>query len=149
MKTTNHLEILQSFTGREFTDSPSPFMHWLKPVLISAESGKLSFRYTIRKEMTNPIGTLHGGVTAAIIDDIIGATMFSLNEDQFYTTVNNVIDYFAPAREGDTVIADTLIQKKGNQIVNAQCEIWNAGKTRMIAKGYSNLLKTAISRPEN
>lgn len=149
MKTSNHLEFLQSFTGREFTDSPSPFMHWLKPVLISAESGKLSFRYTIRKEMTNPIGTLHGGVTAAIIDDIIGATMFSLNEDQFYTTVNNVIDYFAPAREGDTVIADTLILKKGNQIVNAQCEIWNANKSRMLAKGYSNLLKTAISRPEN
>ena len=91
--------------------------------------------------MTNPIGTLHGGVTAAIIDDVIGATMYSFNEDGFYTTVNNVIDYFASAREGDTIIANTSIIKKGRQMVNAQCEVWNADKTRLIARGYSNLLK--------
>jgi acyl-coenzyme A thioesterase 13 len=96
--------------------------------------------------MTNPVGTLHGGVTSAIIDDIIGATMFSFDEEHFYTTVNLVVDYFAHAREGDIVIADTSIVKKGKQMVNAQCEIWNADKTRLIARGYSNLLKTNTKR---
>lgn len=148
MSTVNHLEVLQSFTGREFSESPSPFMLWLKPVLLSAEKGKLSFQYRVRKEMTNPIGTLHGGVTAAIIDDIIGATMFSLNEEYFYTTINNVVDYFAPAREPDLIIAETSILKKGNQIVNVQCEIWNADKSKLLAKGYSNLLKTNLKRGE-
>lgn len=142
MNANNQLENLQSFVGKEFTASPSPFMHWLKPIVLSAERGKLSFQYLIRKEMTNPAGTLHGGVTAAIIDDIIGATMFSLNEDFLYTTINIVIDYFAPARELDIIIANTIIIKKGKQIVNAQSELWNADKTRLIAKGYSNLLKT-------
>jgi acyl-coenzyme A thioesterase 13 len=146
MNTNNHLEALQSFTGKEFASSPSPFMLWLKPIVLSAEKGKLSFQYQVRKEMTNPIGTLHGGVTAAIIDDIIGATLFSLNEEFFYTTLNNVIDYFASAREYDLIIADTIILKKGNQIVNVQCELWNADKTRLIARGYSNLLRTNTKR---
>jgi len=146
MNTTEQLSILQSFIGKEFTASPSPFMHWLKPIVLSAESGKLAFQYTVRKEMTNPIRGLHGGVTAAIMDDIIGATMFSLNEEHFYTTVNNVIDYFSPAREGDLILAETSLIKKGKQIVNAQCEIWNADKTRLIARGYSNLLKTTLKK---
>jgi len=146
MSTINHLETLQSFIGKEFATSPSPFMHWLKPIVLSAETGKLSFQYEVRKEMTNPIGTLHGGVTAAIVDDIIGATMFSLNEDYFYTTLNNVIDYFSAAKAGDRIVADTVLIKRGKQIVNAQCELWNADKSRLIARGYSNLLKTEIKR---
>ena len=146
MSTIDQLSSLQAFIGKEFSASPSPFMLWLKPIVLSAECGKLAFQYTVRHEMTNPIKGLHGGVTAAIMDDIIGATMFSLNEEHFYTTVNNVIDYFSPAREGDLIIAETNIIRKGKQIVNAQCEIWNADKTRLIARGYSNLLKTTLKK---
>lgn len=135
------LAVLKSFTGKEFTASPSPFMRWLNPVVLSAEEGRIEFQYTVRQEWLNPMGNLHGGVTAAIIDDIIGATMFSLNEETFIVTINNSIDYFSTARENDPVIAKTKIIKRGKQFVNAQCEIWNADKTRLIARGTSNLFK--------
>jgi acyl-coenzyme A thioesterase 13 len=138
---TNHLTGLQSFIGKEFTGSPSPFMLWLKPIVVSAERGKLCFQYTVRKEMTNPFGTLHGGVTGAIIDDIIGATMFSLDEPFHSITINNVVDYFAPAKEGDIILAETAIIKNGTQFTNAECIVWNKDKTRMIAKGYTNMYK--------
>jgi acyl-coenzyme A thioesterase 13 len=140
------LAALQANIGQEFSNSPSPFTVWLKPVILAAETGKLSFQYTVRKDMTNPIGTLHGGVIAAIMDDLIGATLFSFNEAHFYTTVNNVIDYFAAARENDILIAETLVLKKGRQIVNVQCELWNADKSRLLARGYSNLMKTTITK---
>lgn len=146
MSTATPLQQLQSFIGKEFTASPSPFMRWLRPVVVSAETGRLVFQYTIRQEMTNPMATLHGGITAAIIDDIIGATMLSFGEPVFYTTLNNSIDYFAPAKEGDVILAETTIIKKGNQIVNAQCEVWNEGKTKLLARGYSNMLKTGLER---
>lgn len=146
MDHTNQLEILQAHLGKEFTATPSPFMKWLKPIVLVAERGKIAFQYTVRHEMTNPMGGLHGGVTAAIIDDIIGATLFSFNESHFYSTLNNVVDYFAPAREGDIIIAETLVIKKGKQIVNVQCEVWNEGKNRLIARAYSNLLKTGIEK---
>lgn len=135
------LAVLKTFIGKEFTDSPSPFMRWLNPVVVSAEEGKIEFRYTVRPEWLNPMGNLHGGVTAAIMDDIIGATMFSLNEKSFITTINNVIDYFSTATVNDDIIAETKIIKRGRQFVNAQCEIWNADKTRLIARGTSNLFK--------
>jgi acyl-coenzyme A thioesterase 13 len=134
------LQILKSFIGKEFTESPSPFMKWLNPVVLSAEEGQLEFQYTVREEWLNPMGNLHGGVTAAIFDDVIGATMFSLNEKNFIVTINNSIDYFSTAKENDN-IAETKIIKRGKQFVNAQCEIWNADKTRLIARGTSNLFK--------
>jgi len=137
----NKLKALQSFIGKEFTESPSPFMRWLNPVVISAEEGQIEFQYTVREEWLNPMGNMHGGVTAAIMDDIIGATMFSLNEKTFIVTVNNSIDYFSTAKENDIIVAETKIIKRGKQFVNAQCEIWNADKTRLIARGTSNLFK--------
>ncbi|HLW42633.1 MAG TPA: PaaI family thioesterase [Flavobacterium sp.] len=142
----DRLEQLQSFIGKEFTASPSSFMRWLNPMVLSAEEGHLEFEYTIRAEWLNPIGNLHGGITSTIIDDIIGATMFTLNDDAFYTTINNVVDYLSIAKKGQTIIAETRIIKRGKQFVNAQCEIWNKEKTRLIAKGTSNLFKTNISK---
>lgn len=71
--------------------------------------------------------------------------MFTL-EDAFYTTINNVFDYLSIAKKGQTMIAETRIIKRGKQFVNAQCEIWNKEKTRLITKGTSNLFKTNISK---
>jgi uncharacterized protein (TIGR00369 family) len=140
MDTNKRVLQMQAFIGKEFTSSPSPFMHWLKPWVVAAEAGTLTFEYQVRKDMTNPNGQLHGGVTAALIDDIIGATIFSLDLTQAYTTINNVIDYFSPATEGDKIQAKTQIIKQGNKIIHVQCEVWHMGKDKLLAKGISNLL---------
>jgi acyl-coenzyme A thioesterase 13 len=131
---------LQAQIGKEITNSPSPFMNWLKPTLISAERGEIQCSYVIRKEMTNPYAILHGGITAGIIDDLIGATVFTLGLNAKYTTVNNNIDYFASAVEGDIITAKTTVVKQGRTIINLQCEVFLPSKNRLIAKGYSNML---------
>ncbi|RYZ80972.1 MAG: PaaI family thioesterase [Proteobacteria bacterium] len=119
-------------------------MNWLQPKVVSVEHGKLVFSHAIRPEMTNPFGTLHGGVTAAIIDDAIGATLISFGEPFHYVTVNLTIDYFASARSGDVILAETNIIKKGKTIVNAEGSIWNDDRTKLLARGYTNLIKTEI-----
>lgn len=140
------IEFLKQQIGKESALSPSPLMRWLNPVILEVEEGHLAFQYKIRKEMTNPLGGIHGGISAAIIDDAIGATMFSFGEPYFYSTINNSIDYFSPAKENEIIIAETTVLKKGRQLANVQCEIWNADRSRLIAKGYSNLIKTEIKR---
>lgn len=134
------LKVFQSFIGKEVSSSPSNFMNWLKPTVISAEKGSLHCSYVVRNEMTNPYGILHGGITAGIIDDLIGATVFTLGLNNAYTTVNNNIDYFAPAKEGDVITAKTSIVKQGKTIINLQCEVFLPSKNRLIARGYSNMI---------
>lgn len=143
------LAFLSSKIGKDSSDSISPLMQWMNPILIRAEEGKLEFSHTIRKEMTNPLHILHGGITAAIIDDAMGAAVYSLNNSHAYTTVNLHVDYFAPAKEGDVVIAQASLVKKGKQIMNAECLLWNSDKTKLIAKGNSNLIRTNLELDTN
>ncbi|HTM99312.1 MAG TPA: PaaI family thioesterase [Pedobacter sp.] len=137
---TERLAYFKSLIGKEITQSPSHYMNWLKPTLLAAEKGSLHCSYLVRKEMTNPYGILHGGVTAGIIDDLIGATVYILGLNARYTTVNNNIDYFAPANEGEVITAKTTVVKQGRTIINLQCEVFLSSKDRLIAKGYSNML---------
>ena len=140
-KINAHLAAIQEEIGKEFSNSPSPFSHWLKPIVRNAEAGALIFEYLVRLDMTNPIRVLHGGVSAGIIDDIIGATVFTMNLSHHYTTINNYIDYFAPAHEGDIIEARSSVIKRGKQIINLQCELWLPVKNRLIARGYSNMIR--------
>ncbi|WP_443939248.1 PaaI family thioesterase [Pedobacter sp. MW01-1-1] len=134
------LNFLRQSINQTIINSPSPYMNWLAPVLLKAERGVLTCKYTIRHEMTNPFRILHGGITAGIIDDLIGATVFTLGLNDRFTTVSNYIDYFAPAEEGDEIVAETAIVKRGKTILNLQCEVFLPKKNRLIAKGYSNML---------
>jgi acyl-coenzyme A thioesterase 13 len=140
--------ILSSQVGQVVTNSPSPFMLWLAPIVREVGEGTLTFDYLVRAEMTNPMGTLHGGVTAAIMDDLIGATIITLGKPHFYTTINNVIDYFSGAVAGETITGKTNVVKTGRQILNVQFELWNLKKERLLARGYSNALRTEILMSE-
>lgn len=136
------LAYLKAAVGKEITDSPSPLLHGLNAKVLKVEAGHLEFSYVVSEEMTNPLRILHGGTTAAIIDEIVGATVFTLDKSHAYTTVNLAVDYFSKAEAGEMIIAIGTIIKNGDKIINAQCEIWNKDKSRMIARGYSNLIKS-------
>lgn len=143
--TNSPLEHIQSSIGSEFANSPSPLQGWLKGKVLSAEEGNVSLSFFIRDEMTNPIGTLHGGVIAAIMDEVIGVAAYSLGGNHFNTSVNLNVDFFYPAYAGDTVFAHSQVIKNGKNIKNIQCELRNENN-RVLAKGYSNLFTTSIQR---
>jgi acyl-coenzyme A thioesterase 13 len=139
------LEYFRSLIGHSFKDkSRSPFGRWLAGTLLAVEPGRLEIEFTVRPEMLNPAKTFHGGVIAGIMDDAIGATIFALGKKNFFTSVNLVVDYFAPAKEGDRVIAKTAIIKEGAKVINAQCEIWHAEKNRLLSRGTTNLMKIDV-----
>ena len=140
-KTTKILEKIKAVIGKEEQLSPSPFMNWLKPVAVAAEYGSLTFEYEIRREMTNPMGNLHGGIIAGIIDDIMGATVYSLGKSDYFVTVNLSVDYFAHAVFGDIVHAKTKVIKEGRKVINVECELWLPTKKRLLAKASSNLMR--------
>ncbi len=141
---TEHNVILQSLkekTGQKFNDSPSPFTRWLDPVIREVSEGDLTFEYNVRHDMTNPLKTLHGGAIAGIMDDIIGAAIFSLGLKDYYTTINLSVDFFAPAIQGDVVLAQAKVLKKGKSIIHVVCDLTHKNSRRLLARGSSNLMK--------
>jgi acyl-coenzyme A thioesterase 13 len=138
------IKYFRTLIGKEFSNGPSAFGNWLFPTIIEINEGEIVANYKVRKDMLNPAKMLHGGVTAAIMDDIIGATLYCMELGYFYSTINNSIDYFSPAKEGDLLTAKTSIIKKGSKIIHAHCDIWNLPAKTHIAKGHGNLIKTEI-----
>jgi uncharacterized protein (TIGR00369 family) len=100
---------MQANIGSTMSEAPSPVARWLNGTLRAAEEGALTADFVVRPEMTNTVGLLHGGMIAAIMDDFIGATVFALGREDFYTTVDLSVDYFASAQEGDVVTAKTRL----------------------------------------
>ncbi len=123
--------------------SPSPLGRWLNGKLIAVEEDSLTVEFIVRKDMTNPARILHGGATAAMLDDVIGMTVFALGRETLFTTINLNIDYLAPAKEEDTIIVQAKVIRAGKTIVNMYCEARNQENT-IIAKASSNMASTGI-----
>lgn len=139
------VEKMYTQIGQDMRHSPSAVGRWLNGTILSVDEGKLRVEFVVRPEMTNPMHILHGGATAMMIDEIIGATVHTLNHEHFFTSVNLSIDFLAPAKEGERVVAVAEIIRQGKTIVNANCRILSeSGK--IIAIGTSNLVRTHLEK---
>ena len=137
---SNLTDLLKQNIGGVFKESRSPFHLWLAPVILAVEKGKVELKYIIRPEMFNPMNTLHGGVTAAIVDDSIGVAVFSLGKKSFHTTVNLVVDYLAPSLPDDHLIVKAVVIKNGKTLVHGQCEMFSEKTGKLVVRGIANLM---------
>ncbi len=137
------IEFLKSHIGKPIENFPSPLGNWLNGTLISVHEEEIVISFKIRKEMTNPLGILHGGAAAAIMDDVMGASVFALNKDYIYVTVNLTVDFLDSAKEGEIIYAKTKVIRNGKTLINVECQIQN-NDGKILVKGSSSLVVTQI-----
>ncbi|MFN8344949.1 MAG: PaaI family thioesterase [Spirosomataceae bacterium] len=145
-ETNPRLEFFRSQIGNSLVQSPSPLGRWLSGTLTHAEPGQMSVRFEVREEMTNPMGVLHGGVAAAMMDDVVGMLVFSLGREYGYTSVNLNCDFLSSARTGDVLTAKAQVIRAGKNIIHCECSIVNESD-KIIAKTATNLIQTGIKLP--
>jgi acyl-coenzyme A thioesterase 13 len=123
--------------------SPSPIGKWLGGTLVEAEENFLVAEYVVKQDFLNPMGVMHGGVYAVMMDDLMGALVFSLNNEYFFTTVNLAIDYLSSAKANETVKVKAEVIKAGKNIIHCESRLYNM-EGKLLAKSISNLAKTHI-----
>ncbi len=137
------LPYFQSQIGKSIEQSPSPLGNWLNGTFEEVAEGAMTISFRVRKEMTNPVGILHGGAASAIIDDVMGMTVYALGKEFVYVTVSLTVDFLDNAKEGETIYAKTKVIRNGRTLVNVECQLVNeSGK--ILAKGTSNLVVTSL-----
>lgn len=134
------LEELQPLVGQPFGQySPSAVGRNANPILLSADESGVALAFAVREEMANPVGTLHGGWMAVMLDETIGMSTFVVTNGKFYATVNLAVDFLSSAKVGETVTVRAIIQRRGRRVINVQGEITDS-KGALIARATSNLI---------
>jgi len=129
--------------GKVMTDSPSAVGNWLAGTLQEVKEGEITIKFKVREDMTNPVGTIHGGMVSLMCDEVIGMACFSLYNEYHFTSINLVVDFLSAAREGEVLDVSAKVVRKGRTIINLECTVTNeAGK--LIAKAQQNMARTHI-----
>ena len=135
------VELLKAEIGKDFSKSASPVGRWLNGSIQEVEEGRLVVQFEVREEMTNPMGILHGGMSALIIDEIAGAAVYTLNRDTFFTSINLSLDFLRSVPLGNKITAEAEVIRAGKTIINVECRIRNE-EGEIISKAMTNLVRT-------
>jgi uncharacterized protein (TIGR00369 family) len=126
MNAMNRHEHFNAFVSTGTPDSPmsealgirlesfAPGEVWAR---IEAKGGKLN----------NPLGVLHGGVAASLVDHVMGLAMLSmLSEDEVFTTIELKVNYLRAVKEDGPIRARGKALKVGKTIGVIEGDIYDA-----------------------
>jgi uncharacterized protein (TIGR00369 family) len=122
----------------------SHFGHWEQPyfpniVGIQFEEVRKDYaraRIPFRKELHQPAGVVHGGVTATLIDTVVVPAIASAYEQvPVMLTIDMQIRYLGAVRDGD-LVAEGWITKRGRSVVFCQAEVRDASTDEPVAEGW-------------
>jgi uncharacterized protein (TIGR00369 family) len=96
----------------------SRFSQLLDVKTIQYEKGEVVLQLTVDEHHKNAIQTVHGGVLATLIDNVIGATITSITNLPS-TTINLNIQYLKPVQAGILTVKATILHL-GYRIVTGE-----------------------------
>jgi len=140
------VELLKNQIDKDKWQYDYPLMDWLQAKVLEAEEGEVKMQFTVEKYMLNPIGILHGGIMATILDEVMGAASFTLGRPTGFATINMSVDYLQSAKEGDIVIGVGKVLRAGKTILHLDSKLFSADN-KLLAKATSNMIATSVQLP--
>jgi uncharacterized protein (TIGR00369 family) len=141
-KTNPMLELFRAFIGKKLEGAP-PLTAWLDGRIVSCNPGEMEVRFATRPEMANPAGLLHGGIQAAIMDDVIGMTATTVEEEGFMLSIDLHVNYLGKIEVGRPVVARARFVRSGRRVAHAVCELLDE-EGRVVSRCDANLIKANI-----
>lgn len=91
----------------------------------------------IEEEHTNRGGTLHGGLSAMIVDNVstIALTLPEGEKFNYGVSVNMDLSYMKAAKLGDEVLIEANLLKRGRTLAFLEVELRNAVTKELLVKG--------------
>jgi uncharacterized protein (TIGR00369 family) len=133
------LEAMQKMARGE--NAGPPISHLLNYALTKVEDGRVEFRGTPGFDVTNPMGTVHGGWYGTLLDSCMAcAVMTKVPKGSVYTTLEYKINILRPIPLGTEVIAIGTTQHVGRSTGVANGEIRGVEDGRLYATGSTTCI---------
>ena len=134
------LEHLQAMQRGDLPMAPIAALFGMEPV--EAEEGRVVFIATPGHEHYNPIGSVHGGFAATLLDSAMGcAVQSTLPAGTGYTTLELSVNYVRPmsADTGLVRVEGTLVHG-GRRTATAEGRMVSAQSGKLLAHGKTTCL---------
>ncbi|MCA3563526.1 MAG: PaaI family thioesterase [Methylocystis sp.] len=142
LKEIAHLSGLQMLQGMVDRTLPAPpFAVTTAITLVSAEEGKVVFEGEPKPAFFNPLGTIHGGWTATIMDSVMACAVHStLAPGEGYTTLEFKLHFCRPIMPGAGIVrAEGIVLSRGRRAATSEGKLYDtAGK--LLAHGTETCL---------
>ncbi|MFM1876074.1 MAG: hypothetical protein RL266_1811 [Bacteroidota bacterium] len=129
--------------GKDVASTPSGFSEWLQPKMIAVEEDSITIEVIVRPEMCNPVGTLHGGIHSAILDEVIGMTVAAMGNDTHFVSLNMTTDYLRTAKNGETVRATSQVIRKGRTAIHLIGQLTNT-EGKELSRATQNMVSVGV-----
>ncbi|HKD25205.1 MAG TPA: PaaI family thioesterase [Xanthobacteraceae bacterium] len=141
------LDVLQRIADGRLPAPPIAVLLGFRPVEI--ENGRAVFAATPDARLYNPIGSVHGGYAATLLDTCMACAVHStLKAGQGYTTVELKVNFVRPlSADTGEVRAEGKIIHLGRQIATAEGRLTDA-RGRLLAHATTTCLVWRLSRAE-
>lgn len=130
--------------GKDVAATPPGFSEWLKSKMIEVEDDTITIEVEVRPEMCNPAGTLHGGIHASILDEVIGMTAAAMGNETHFVSLNMTTDYLRAARSGEKVRATSKVIRKGRTAIHLIAQLTNL-EGKELSRATQNMV--SIGKP--
>lgn len=102
---------------------------WLGIEPVTLEEGHCIIKMTVRREMLNGFGILHGGIAFTFADS---AFAFAANSyGRLAVSINGSMSYAKSAREGEVLFAAATALHVGNRTADFTVDIYNAEQEKL------------------
>lgn len=116
-------------------DRPAGLSSLLGMKLDRFEPGFLHASLEVRSEFLTPIGNLHGGTVAALVDHVLGCVLYPhMSKGQWGATTEFKINYLRPVTEG-VLVAEARIMNMTRRSAVVRVEVENVGRLVAAAQG--------------
>ena len=141
-------EIAQSMSGLDFLKGWLAGRHPAPPIqsvfdfrLVEVEHGRVVFSGTPDERYFNPLGTVHGGYAATLLDSCMGCAVHSvLAAGQGYTTLEIKVNYVrALTAQTGPVFAEGRVLHAGRQAATSEGFVRDAGG-KLLAHGTTTCI---------
>lgn len=105
------------------------------------EFGSVSFSLVTRPEFANPLGTLHGGICATLLDSVMGCAVHSTLEPGIgYGTLELKVNYVRTVpSDGERLVATGQVLHPGRRVSTAEGKVVDS-QGRLVAHGTTTVM---------
>ncbi|KAG9355498.1 hypothetical protein JZ751_000336 [Albula glossodonta] len=103
--------------------------------IVSATPGKVVCEMKVEEEHTNRGGTLHGGLTATLVDVISTTALMYTERGAPGVSVDMNITYMSAAKLGEDVLITAHVLKQGRTLAFATVDLTSKATGKIIAQG--------------